>query len=348
MALEFTGALRYPQPRPDWLALHQEAILEPDLPIIDAHHHIWQQEGNPYDLADLADDTGSGHNIVGTVAVEAHAGYRTDGPEQLRPVGETEAIEAKLAARPDLAARGLCQGIIGKVDLTLGSAVEEVLQAHAAASPRFRGVRHLFTRDPHFPDGIALRPSAEGLLKRLDYRDGLAAVARAGLSFDAMGYHSQISDLAEVARLLPDLRIVLDHFGAPLGVGPYADRRADVLRQWQLAIRELSKCPNVVVKMGGQGMIISGDFWHDRELPPSSVDLARAWQPLFDTCIEAFGPDRCMFESNFPVDKGMFAYPVVWNAFKRLASGATPAEKAALFHDTACRTYRLSPTENSK
>lgn len=341
MALEFTGAYRYPQPRADWLALRHEEILEPDLPILDAHHHIWQQEGNPYGLADLAADTGTGHRILGTVFVEAHSAYRPDGPEALKPVGETESIEAMLAARPDLAARGLCRGIIGKVDLTLGPAVAEVIAAHQAASPRFRGVRHLVTRDPHFPNGIALRPSAEGLLKRLDFRDGLAEVARAGLTFDAMLYHSQISDLAEVARLLPELTIVLDHFGAPLGVGPYTDRRSDVLRHWRLAIRDLAACPNVVVKMGGQGMIISGDAWHERDIPPGSADLAAAWAPLFDSCIEAFGPNRCLFESNFPVDKGMFSYPVVWNAFKRLASGATATEKAALFHDNALRLYRL-------
>lgn len=342
MALEFTGAYRYPQPRADWLARQREEIIDPDLPIIDAHHHIWQQDGNPYGLADLAEDTGSGHRIVGTVFVEAHSSYRPDGPEALRPVGETESIEAMLAANPELAVRGLCRGIVGKADLTLGAQVAEVIAAHRAASPdRFRGIRHLVTRDPHFPNGIALRPSPEGLLKRLDFRDGLAEVARAGLTFDAMLYHSQISDLAEVARLIPDLTIVLDHFGAPLGVGPYTDRRDDVLRHWQLAIRELAKCPNVVIKLGGQGMIISGDFWHERDTPPGSAELAAAWQPLFDTCIAAFGPDRCMFESNFPVDKGMFSYTVVWNAFKRLASGASASEKATLFHDTASRIYRL-------
>ena len=344
MALEFTGAYRYPAPRADWLALHREDILDPDLPIIDAHHHIWQQSGNVYGLADLAADTATGHRIIGTVFVEAHSSYRSDGPDDLRPVGETESIEAMLAERPDLAANGLCRAIVGKVDLTLGRDVERVIAAHQAASPgRFRGVRHLVTRDPHFPNGIALRPSAEGLLKRLDYRDGLAVVAKMGLSFDAMLYHSQLSDLTEVARALPDLQIVLDHFGAPLGVGPYATRRNDVLRQWQASIRELASCPNVQVKMGGQGMIISGDFWHERAIPPASTDLAAAWQPLFDTCIDAFGADRCMFESNFPVDKGMFSYATVWNAFKRLAAGATDTEKAGLFHDTALRTYRLAP-----
>lgn len=342
MALEFTGAYRYPQPRADWLARGQEDILDPDLPIVDAHHHIWQQEGNPYGLEDLAADTGSGHRIVATVFVEAHSSYRQTGPEALKPVGETESIEAMLAARPDLAERGLCRGIIGKVDLTLGRAAAEVMAAHRQAAPgRFRGIRHLVTRDPHFPDGIALRPSAEGLLKRLDFRDGLAEVARAGLSFDAMLYHSQISDLAEVARLFPDLSIVLDHFGAPLGVGPYASHRQEVLHHWRLAIRDLADCPNVMVKLGGQGMIISGDVWHERETPPGSAELAASWQPLFDTCIAAFGADRCMFESNFPVDKGMFSYPVVWNAFKRLAAGASATEKAALFHDTARRVYRL-------
>lgn len=342
MALEFTGAYRYPNPRADWLGLRVESILEPALPIVDPHHHIWAQEGNPYTVSDLAADTATGHRIVATVFVEAHSSYRTDGPDELRPVGETEQIEAGLASRPDLAALGLCSGIIGKADLTLGAGVAPVVAAHLAASPaRFRGVRHLVTRDPHFPNGIALRPSAEGLLKRIDFREGLAAIARLGLSYDAMLYHSQLSDLIEVARLLPDLPIVLDHFGCPLGVGPYAGREAETLHQWRGNIRLLAACPNVCVKMGGMGMIVTGATWHERPLPPSSAELAEAWRPLVETCIEAFGVDRCMFESNFPVDKGMFSYPVVWNAYKRVAAGASSTEKAALFHNTAARVYRL-------
>ncbi|CAH1669313.1 amidohydrolase family protein [Chelatococcus asaccharovorans] len=342
MALEFTGALRYPNPRVEWLALQDEDILDPSLPIVDPHHHIWAQEGNPYGVADLAEDIGHGHRVVATVFVEAHSSYRIEGPEELKPVGETEAIEKALAARPDLADRGLCRGIVGKADLTLGGAVERVIAAHSAASPeRFRGVRHLVTRDPHFPNGIALRPSPEGLLKRIDFREGLATLARHGLSFDAMLYHSQLSDLIEVARFLPELAIVLDHFGCPLGVGPYKGREDETFRHWRENIRMLAACPNVAIKMGGMGMVVTGATWHESPRPPSSGDLARAWQPLVETAIEAFGVDRCMFESNFPVDKGMFSYPVVWNAFKRLAAGASTAEKAALFHNTAVRVYRL-------
>ena len=342
MALEFTGALRYPSPRAAWLAQTEEEILDPALPIIDPHHHIWAQEGNPYAIGDLADDIATGHNVVATVFVEAHSSYRTEGPEELRPVGETEQIEAALVARPELAAAGVCRGIVGKVDLTLGTRVESVVEAHLAASPeRFRGVRHLVTRDPHFPNGIALRPSPEGLLKRIDFREGLATIARLGLSFDAMLYHSQLSDLIEVARIIPDLPIVLDHFGCPLGVGPYAGREDETFRQWRDSIHILAKHPNVSVKMGGLGMIVTGATWHTREQSPSSEELANAWKPLVETCVEAFGVDRCMFESNFPVDKGMFSYPVVWNAFKRLTAMASAREKAALFHDTAARVYRL-------
>ena len=343
MSLDLAGALRYPPPRPGWLATHAEDILEPALPIVDAHHHIWAQDGQIYDLEALCGDITTGHNVVATVLVQAHHAYRQHGPEHLRCVGETEHIEQQTGARGDAGAPPfLCAGIVGFADLLLGDAVAEVLDAHHAASPtRFRGARHSVSRDSNFPSGIVLRPAPAHLLADPQYRRGLATVMRHGLSYDAMLYHQQIPELTAVATELVDLSIVLDHFGCVLGVGPYADTRQATFDRWRSDIRELARCPNVTVKLGGMGMIICGASYHERAAPPSSAELAQAWRPYVETCIEAFGAGRCMFESNFPVDKGMFSYAVVWNAFKRLCAGATKAEKAALMGGTAARVYRL-------
>ncbi|MBC7707410.1 MAG: amidohydrolase family protein [Rhodoferax sp.] len=344
MALDVTGSYRYPNPDIAWLAKHVEEILEPEIPIIDPHHHIWNQEGNPYSIDDLSADVASGHQVIATVFVQAHHGYRTTGPEALRCVGETERIEeaANAAQRNDDKCK-LCAGIVGFADLTLGRRVGEVLDAHRKAAPaRFRGVRHGVARDPHFPNGIVLRPAPPNMLADPEFRAGLTTLAEYGLSFDAMLYHCQIKELAAMAQAIPELPIVLDHFGCIIGVGPYIGREQDTFRTWRDDIRLLAQSPNVSIKLGGMGMIICGARFHERALPPSSRELADAWRPYVETCIEAFGAERCMFESNFPVDKAMFSYPVLWNAFKRLTAGASASEKAALLHATAARFYKLN------
>jgi len=344
MALDVTGSYRYPNPDIAWLAKHVEEILEPEIPIIDPHHHIWNQEGNPYSIDDLSADVGSGHKVIATVFVQAHHGYRTTGPEALRCVGETERIEeaANAVQRNDDKCK-LCAGIVGFADLTLGRRVGEVLDAHRKAAPaRFRGVRHGVARDPHFPNGIVLRPAPPNMLADPEFRAGLTTLAEYGLSFDAMLYHCQIKELAAMAQAIPELPIVLDHFGCIIGVGPYVGREQDTFRTWRDDIRLLARSPNVSVKLGGMGMIICGARFHENALPPSSRELADAWRPYVETCIEAFGAERCMFESNFPVDKAMFSYPVLWNAFKRLTAGASASEKAALLHANAARIYKLN------
>jgi L-fuconolactonase len=343
MSLDITGRYRYPSPRAAWLALHQEEILEPDLPIIDAHHHIWDEPGNTYLLGDFADDLASGHAIQASVFIQAHYGYHETGPEALRPVGETEKIMALIA---EAEVRGIstnvCAAIIGYVDLMLGNEVAAVFDAHiAVAGSRFKGVRHSVSRDPHFPDGIVLRAAPAGMLADPQYRAGLAMVARYGLSYDAMLYHQQIPELTAMARAMPDLPIILDHYGCIIGVGPYIGREAESFRDWRTSMAELATCPNVSVKLGGMGMIICGATWNDRPAPPGSAELAAAWSPLVESCIDLFGVKRCMFESNFPVDKGMYSYATLWNAFKRITSGASDDEKAALFHATTARSYRI-------
>ena len=346
MALDVTGSYRYPNPNAPWLAQYSEEILEPGIAIIDAHHHIWEQPGNVYGFEDLRADTSSGHKVVATVFVQAHHGYRTEGPEHLRCVGETERIDSAANAPPlQTGTCKPCAGIVGFADLTLGSRVSEVLDAHLRASPaRFRGVRHSVAYDPHFPTGIVLRPAQPQLLASPSFRAGLATVAAYGLSFDAMLYHCQIKELSAAAQAIPELPIVLDHFGCIIGVGPYVGKERETFKAWRDDMRLLAQSPNVSVKLGGLGMIICGANFHARALPPSSSELAAAWRPHVETCIEFFGVQRCMFESNFPVDKAMFSYPVLWNAFKRLVSGASEFEKASLLHDTAVRTYKLRVT----
>lgn len=343
MGLDVTGRYRYPAPDAAWLSLRSESALEPDLPIVDPHHHLWVEHEVPYLLNALLEDLESGHDVLATVFVQAHYGYRTNGPAHLAPAGETEKVAA--AAR-EAAARGaraqVAAGIVAFADLTRGAEVEEVIQAHLeVADGRLRGIRHSVSRDELFPDGIVLRPAPAGLLAREDYRAGLARLQAHDLVFDAMVYHGQIPELTRLARDMPGLSIVLDHIGCIIGVGPYEGREEETFRAWRRDMAELAHCPNVRVKIGGFGMIVCGPRWHERPQPPSSIELAAAWRPYVETCIDLFGPDRCMFESNFPVDKAMYSYATLWNAFKRLTAGMGEVERAALFSTTAVKTYGL-------
>ena len=236
---------------------------------------------------------------------------------------------------------------VAHTDLRLGERVDEVLEAHeAAANGRLSGIRHNVARDRFFPDGMAFRPAPAGLLADAQYRAGLARLATPGLCYDAMLYHSQLPDLLATARAMPDLTIVIDHIGCILGVGPYRDRTSETFALWRSAMAKLGDCPNVVVKIGGLGMIVCGATWHQRTAPHTSAELARAWQSKVDTCLELFRADRCMFESNFPVDKAMYSYRTLWNTFKLLTAHHTAEEKAALFVGTAARIYRIPITAN--
>ena len=330
--------------RPDWLAQHTEAALEPDLPIVDPHHHLWDRPGNAYLLPDLLADTGSGHNIVATVYLEWLSMYRASGPDDMRPVGEIEFANgvAAMSASGGYGTARVCAGIVGHADLALGGRVAGVLEAMiAAGGGRFRGIRFIAASDPDQGQwgGTAGRP--QGLLLDPRVREGFARLAPLGLSFDAWLYHPQLADLVDLARAFPATPIVLNHVGGPIGLGRYKGKRDAVFADWSARIGELAACPNVHVKLGGLGMRMFGFDVHEGELPPSSEQLATAWRPYVETCIEAFGPGRAMFESNFPVDKGSYGYGVFWNACKRLVQGASAAEKADLFRGTASRVYRL-------
>lgn len=327
-----------------------EDVLEPGLPICDPHHHLWDRGGHRYLLHELLADTGSAdaqgqqHNVRSTVFVECMSMYRAQGPQALRPVGETEFVNG-IAAMSESGGYGptrVAAGIVAHADLRQGAAVREVLGAHLAAAPgRLRGIRHATAW--HAGDQIrnAHTEPVAHLLRDARFREGFAQLAPLGLSFDAWLYHTQIGELTELARAFPETTIVLDHCGGPLGIGPYAGQADAVHAQWRRDIDLLANCPNVAVKLGGLAMPINGFGWHKGERLPSSQQLAEASARYVLHAVERFGPRRCMFESNFPVDAVSCSYLVLWNSFKRLARGFGPAEKAALFHDTAARIYRL-------
>ena len=308
------------------LAQVSEQAIDPGLTIVDPHHHLWDHTASRYLLDEILKDTGSGHKVVATVFVECASMYRADGPESMNPVGET-----RVAA-----------GIVGFADMALGAAVEPVLQAHIAAAPaRFRGIRHAagFDEDPEIRNSHTNPPA--DLYRSTRFREGFARLSKLGLSFDAWQYHPQIPDLTGLARAFPDTTIILDHFGGPLGIGRYEGKRAAIFNTWKSDLAELSQCQNVVVKLGGINMPVNGFGWHRRALPPTSDELVAATRDYYLHAIDRFGPGRCMFESNFPVDKISCSYAVLWNAFKKIAANFTAEEKADLFRRTAARVYRL-------
>jgi L-fuconolactonase len=334
----------------DWLALTPEPPLEPGLPICDPHHHFWdfRTARIPYQrylLHELAADITSGHNVRSTVFIEARAMYRADGPEEMRPVGEVEFVQGLAAA----SASGLygpgraAAAIVGHADLNLGARVEPVLEALRAASPsRFRGIRHSVTWDPHPEVENTAAHNRQGQLASDAFRAGARVLARMGLSLEGWLYFPQLPELADFARAVPDLPIILNHIGGVLRVGPYANRDSEVLATWRSGVATVAACPNITIKLGGIGMPRTGFDWHARGKPIGSEELAASMAPFLTYCIEQFGPTRCMFESNFPVDKVSYSYVVMYNAFKRLSKGYSAAERAAMFHDTAVRIYRIA------
>jgi L-fuconolactonase len=323
-----------------------EPVLEPDLPIVDPHHHLW--DGSPlapdaarYLLPELIEDIASGHRIEATVFVEAQSMYRTAGPEAMRPVGEVEFANgmAAMAASGRYGPTRVAAGIVGYADLALGAAVDEVLKALArAGGGRLRGIRNMSATDAD--PSIYPRPRPPGLLRDERFRAGFARLAAFDLCFDAWVHHTQLGEVLDLAREFPGTTLVVDHTGGPLRIGRHASSAADVYAEWKSGIERLARCPNVVMKLGGLGMRFLG-LPTRRVGGDSSSLLAAEWRPFIEPCIEAFSPARCMFESNFPPDGRTCSYRVLWNAFKRLTGACSETERSALFKQTACRIYRL-------
>lgn len=324
-----------------WLAKNQEPILEPGLPIIDPHHHIWDRHGETYLLADLLRDTSTGHDIRATVFIQCASMYDETEERARQPLGETRFM-TDLAKAAENGTTRACAGIVGLVDLTLGDRVKPLLEEHVAVSGgRFKGVRNRTAWDPSPRVRTNLEIAPPGPLNDPAFKEGAKRLGELGLTLDVWAYHPQLPLVLEVAKAAPGTTIVIDHCGGQIGVGPYEGQSAEVFAEWRRAMTALAALPNVQVKLGGLAMEVSGKQWHTRPMPPTSEELAADWRPQIETCIELFGVDRCMYESNFPVDKGMCGYAALWNAFKRLSAGASAAEKTALFSGTAARVYRL-------
>lgn len=335
--------------RPDeaWLSRAlPEPVLEPELPIVDAHMHLWHwDDGQKYFIEDYAKDlAASGHNVEATIFVECHSMYRADGPAHLRCVGETEFAVgmAAMGASGKYTLAKVAAGIIGYADLTLGEKTRETLKAHlAAANGRLRGIRQgaKWDADPVVKGQVAAdRP---GLLLEPGFGKGLNILTSLGLSFDASVYHPQIPDVTALARAHPDANIVLIHTGSPVGHGSYAGKEAENHSNWLASIKELASCPNVSIKLGGVLMHLANFDFTIADTPPTSKRLAELWRPYIEPCIELFGADRCMVSSNFPVDKAGFGYGTAWNMFKRITQGCSADEKMMIFSGTAKRVYRL-------
>jgi predicted TIM-barrel fold metal-dependent hydrolase len=321
-----------------------EAILEPELPICDPHHHLWDFPGSRYLLPELLADLTSGHNIESTVFVECGSFYRAGGPAPMSFVGETEFVggAAAMAASGRYGSVLACEGIVGRADLAAGASVAEVLASHVrAGNGRFKGIRHAGAYDPSPDIRRSHTNPPPGLYGLASFREGFAQLAPQGLSFEAWQYHTQLGEVAALADAFPGTAILLNHVGGPLGIGPYEGRQDEVFAVWKAGIEDLARHPNVWVKLGGLGMAICGFGFHHQNPRPGSDVLAQAWRPYLETCIAAFGVGRGMFESNFPVDGVSCDYATLWNALKRVASGCSADEKAALFKDNARKFYRL-------
>ena len=343
MARLFQGM---PMPTPnteEWYAAVREEIVDPGRPIIDPHHHLWETTSmwGTYVLDDLWADTESGHNIEKTVFIDCRSGYRQDGPEHLKPVGETEFVAGVAAESVKREGAATIAGIVSHADMLLGEDVQEVLEAHEAAGlGLFRGIRHA---GPYDTTGTLTnagrgRPCPYG---EDEFRVGVRTLGRLGYTYDTWHFYHQNRDYLALAQAVPDTTMVLDHFGTPLGVGAYAGRQEEIFAQWKDDIAAIAGCPNVVAKLGGLAMPDNGFGWEQRDRPPTSDEFVAAQRRYYLHTIECFGPDRCMFESNFPVDRLSISYHVMWNGMKKIVADFSQDEKDAMFYGTAARVYRL-------
>jgi predicted TIM-barrel fold metal-dependent hydrolase len=329
-----------------------EEVLEPALPVVDTHHHLYGQAGEPryYRMQDLTEDLSGGHAVIGTVYIEAYqSGWRSEGPQALRPVGEVDMIiEATRTVTP--LHHGPCKiaaGIVAHADLCLGDAVAEVIEAHsAAAQGRLRGIRFQTAWDGGSVGATLAHMPARDVMAQAAFRRGVACVQAAGLSLDTWVYHHQLRDLLDLVDAFPDLLVVIDHLGGLIGVGEHRRQRTSAFMDWVRDLRALAQRPQVRMKVGGLGMPVFGFGFEHASRPATSMELACAWQPYVDACIEIFGTQRLLLETNFPVDRQSASYSAIWNAYKRTTRHLSTDERRDLFYRTACTTYRLPDLQN--
>jgi L-fuconolactonase len=326
----------------EWLALRQEDAIDPDRVIVDPHHHLWDRGGSTYLAPQLLDDITKTHNVVKTIFVECKANYDREHAEHFWPLGETvfaagEADRTEASGGPTIAA------IVGHADMMLGEGIADVLAAHIdLGGGRFRGIRHSTAWDAS--DEIHHgRRAREHMMGTSEFEAAARTLASMGLTFDAWLYHPQLPEVASLAAEVPDLAIVLNHLGGPLAIGPYGQARDQAHTNWMADMKRVADNPNVFLKLGGIGMDDSfATGWATRDAPPTSTEVADYWGDDVRFCIDLFGPERCMFESNFPMDRQTLPYAVIWNSFQIIAAGYSDAEQDDLFSGTATRVYGLS------
>ena len=311
----------YADPREDWLAQYNEEVIDPARPIVDPHHHLWDRGGQRYMIEEMAEDIASGHNIVATVYVDCRSMYRANGPEAFRPVGEVEFANgvAAMSASGGYGPAAICAGIVSHVNLLLGEAAKPVLEAEiAAGNGRFRGIRHSSAWDAD-PDVAGMYANAaEGPAARPDLSQGFCLPRAAGPEFRCLAVSSadrRIRPISPAPFRTPKSCSIIAAARSALAAMPAGARKS--FRSGKPRSRKSPNAPMSSVKLGGLAMRLLGYDFHERPLPPSSEEAAAAWRPYIETCIEAFGPERAMFESNFPPDKGQCSYQVIFNAFKR-------------------------------
>ncbi|MEM9397143.1 MAG: amidohydrolase family protein [Pseudomonadota bacterium] len=328
-----------------WLAQVQEPIVDPDRLIIDPHHHLWpDMRGDVYNIEDFTVDTSSGHKVAGTVFMECGTCYLETGPEEEKSLGETAYVLEQTEKARELANGAPILGMVGHVDLRLHDRVDDLLDRHIAiAGSFFKGIRHAgaSARAADVDDMFIPASAPADLYQQTDFRRSVRRLGERGLSYDTWHFHFQTQNFIELARSCPDTQLVLDHFGTPLGVGAYQDQSKEIYEQWAIDIKELSECPNVVLKLGGLAMPDNGFAWHTAERPPNSDEFVAAQGDYYHHAIDCFSPERCMFESNFPVDRLSLGYAVLFNGFKKIAASYSDSEQEALFSGTASRIYRL-------
>lgn len=326
----------------EWLGQRVEEAVDPDRPIVDPHHHLWDHRGGTYLADELLADTATTHNVVQTVFVECRSKYDRDAPEAMQPVGETRFV-AREAAKAAAIGKTTIGGIVAHADMMLGDGVEEVLAAHdGAGNGLFRGIRHAISHDPDPAIPLGHNSPRPLVMQTPEFQAGVTKLGDMGFSFDAWMYHPQLPQLLAMARAVPNTSIILNHLGGPLGIGGFADDRESAMADWRASMTEVATCDNVTLKVGGIGMDgFYGLGWVDQPAPPDSDTVVEAWQDRVHFCIDTFGPERCMFESNFPVDRQALTYPVLWNALQKMAARYSDAEQDQLFSGTAARVYRL-------
>ena len=328
--------------RLDWIQLGEETPVDPNLRIVDPHHHLWDRGGSRYLAEELHEDTSKGHNVTNTVFVECKAEYRRNSQERFQSLGETEFV-AKEAERLEEFSETKISGIVGFVDLGLGEELEEVLVAHDRSSyGLMRGVRHAtaWSDDPEI--SIAHTKPTKGVMGSKLFLKGVSKLSEFNFSFDAWLYFNQLPELLYLARVTPETNIVINHLAAPLKIGKWAETPQEVDEIWRSNLQELANCENVYLKIGGIGMdnYFAND-WVNQTKPPTSDEVASVWKEKILWCIELFGAHRCMFESNYPVDRQTLPYSVIWNCFQKVTDSFTESEKSDLFSSTACTVYRI-------